>query len=198
MVLALPLPVLPRAALALLVWTAVTGGLHEDGWADCLDAALAHVSPERRREILQDPRVGAHGLAGTVLLLIARFAALASVPPIAVLIAPTVGRWAMVLAPAALPAAPGPGLGARFAGEAAPVRATAAALVAFGFVLAVGPEVATRRLPAALLAGLATGGLLGRFLTQRLGGLNGDGYGAVGVLAELAALWAFLPWEGPS
>src|SRR5206468_8479613 len=61
-VLALPLPPLPRAALALAAWVMATGALHLDGWADCCDAAfappLADAEETRRRRlaILRDPR----------------------------------------------------------------------------------------------------------------------------------------------
>lgn len=211
-VLSLPLPDLPRAALALVVWIVTGGGLHEDGWADCMDAAWAPGSQERRLEILRDPRVGAHGLTGTVLLLLVRFAALAAVPPAAVLAAPVTGRWAMVLAPARFPAARPGGLGARFAREVSPGRASAVALLALGavglvLVATTGPAtsagwgavagegaVAAARIAAAVLAGLAGGWLLASFLASRFGGLTGDGYGAVGLAAEVVALWAFLPW----
>ncbi|HEX8359223.1 MAG TPA: adenosylcobinamide-GDP ribazoletransferase, partial [Longimicrobium sp.] len=53
-----PLPALPRAALALAAWVAVTGALHLDGWADCCDAAFApprstaEETMERRHAIL--------------------------------------------------------------------------------------------------------------------------------------------------
>jgi adenosylcobinamide-GDP ribazoletransferase len=224
--LSLPLPDLPRAALALVFWTLVDGGLHEDGWADCMDAALAPVSRERRLEILRDPRVGAHGLTGTVLLLLVRFAALAAVPPAAVVAAPVVGRWAMVLAPARFPAARPGGLGARFAREASPGWASATALLALGVAvlalvatgapaassgwsagLAGGPSgvggwgpgiaawvTAAEGVAGAALGGLAGGWILGAFLAVRFGGLTGDGYGAVGLAAEVVALWTFIPW----
>jgi adenosylcobinamide-GDP ribazoletransferase len=202
-VLGLPVPPLPRAALATILWTVLTGGLHEDAWADSMDAAWAPVGRERRLEILGDPRIGAHGLSATVLLLMARFAALTSVPPIAALAAPVLGRWAMVGAPALFRPVRATGLGGRFAEESRPLAATATAGLALALVLAVGslapgsdgPGV---HLGMALVAAGAAGSLLGALLSRRFGGLTGDGYGAVGVIAELAALWAFLPWGWPT
>ena len=202
-VLQSPLPPLPRAALATILWTVLTGGLHEDAWADSMDAAWAHVGREGRLEILEDPRIGAHGLSATVLLLIARFAALASVPPIAVLAAPVLGRWAMVAAPAFFRPVRATGLGGRFAEESSPLAATAVAGVTLAVVLGVGSLTPASdgpgvRLIIAVVAAGAAGSLLGASLSRRFGGLTGDGYGAVGVIAELAALWAFLPWGWPT
>src|SRR5260370_39185795 len=137
---------IPRAAFVLALWVGVSGGLHEDGWTDCLDAAFAPTSRARRLEILKDPHIGAHGAGGLTVLLLLRFAGLTAVPASAVLAAPVVGRWAMVLALAlATPARP-TGLGARFAVSARPVAAT------LGTPIALRPpalEFSPRRPPAA-------------------------------------------------
>ena len=52
------------AVLAVALWALLTGGLHLDGLADCCDGSLAPVSPQRRLEIMRDPRVGAFGAIG--------------------------------------------------------------------------------------------------------------------------------------
>ncbi len=187
----LPVAAGPRAALVLALWVGVSGGLHEDGWTDCLDAAFAPTSRERRLEILKDPHIGAHGASGLAILLLLRFAGLTSVPASAVLAAPVVGRWAMVLSLSlATPARP-TGLGARFAASARPVAATLATAIALGGLAFV---VSPGRLLAAWSVGAVIGGACALFLSRRFGGLTGDGHGAVGLAAELAALWAFLPW----
>jgi adenosylcobinamide-GDP ribazoletransferase len=79
-VMGLPVPAVPRAALVLALWVGLSGGLHEDGWADCFDAAFAPTSRARRLEILKDPHIGAHGASGLAILLLLRFAGLTSVP----------------------------------------------------------------------------------------------------------------------
>ncbi|MDO4749698.1 MAG: adenosylcobinamide-GDP ribazoletransferase [Eubacteriales bacterium] len=55
----LGLPVMLRAAILCLIPVFVTGGIHLDGYADTCDALASHASPERRQEILKDPRCGA-------------------------------------------------------------------------------------------------------------------------------------------
>ncbi|MDR1065798.1 MAG: adenosylcobinamide-GDP ribazoletransferase [Oscillospiraceae bacterium] len=63
-----------RALGMTLLPLAVTGGIHLDGLCDTCDALGAVVSPERRREILKDPRAGAFGVIGVVTYLLAYFA----------------------------------------------------------------------------------------------------------------------------
>ena len=60
-----------------LIPVLVTGGIHLDGFADVIDAQSSHASPERKREILKDPHVGAFAIIGTCCYLMT-FAALAS------------------------------------------------------------------------------------------------------------------------
>ena len=186
----LPLPELPRAALALIIWVAVTGGLHDDAWMDTLDAAFAPVPAERRLEILEDPHVGAHAVTGAVLLQIARFAALAAVPAAALPVATVVGRTAMAVSLGLAPPARPEGLGATLSEGARPLPAIAVAAA----ILAVTAWLwRPLHVPLAVAAGGAAAAVWGLFLARRFGGLTGDGHGSLGVLAELAALWAFVP-----
>ncbi|HEX6912981.1 MAG TPA: adenosylcobinamide-GDP ribazoletransferase, partial [Longimicrobium sp.] len=58
--LLLPIPPLPRAALALALWVAATGGAHLRGWAHGCDAAFAAPAADaeatrlRRLQVLRD------------------------------------------------------------------------------------------------------------------------------------------------
>lgn len=181
----LPVPPPLRAALVLLVWVGLTGGLHEDGWADSMDALFAHVPPGERLRILRDPRVGAHALTGTVLLLLVRYGALVVAPPGAVLVAPVLGRWAMALSLAGAPGLRPGGLGARFGARAGVLAPTAVAAVISSVVA---PVTGAMLLFAAAAAGAAGALALAGLLVRHLGGLNGDGHGAVGLATETAAL----------
>ena len=51
------LPVMPAAALTLLIMLGMTGGLHLDGLMDTADGILSHRSRERMLEIMKDSRV---------------------------------------------------------------------------------------------------------------------------------------------
>ena len=79
--------VLPRehallsAALTLLAWVVLTGGLHLDGLADSADAWVGGFGDRARTlEIMKDPRSGPAGVTAVVLLLLLKFAALARLP----------------------------------------------------------------------------------------------------------------------
>ncbi|WP_049721445.1 adenosylcobinamide-GDP ribazoletransferase [Gilvimarinus polysaccharolyticus] len=73
------------AALVLMLWVAVTGALHLDGLADCMDAYYAGhkcSDAKQRREriltVMHDPACGAVALVSLVLLLLVKWAALAA------------------------------------------------------------------------------------------------------------------------
>jgi adenosylcobinamide-GDP ribazoletransferase len=186
--LQLPLPILPRAALALGVWIMLSGGLHEDAVMDCADAAVAPLSAERRRAILADPHTGAHAVTVSGLLLIARFAALANGPAAAALVAPIAGRWSMSLTLTTGRGAHAPGLGARFA-EAAPRW-----WPSINAIVILAAVVWITGWPTGLSALLGTGAgwSAGHVLASRLGAFNGDVHGAAGVIAETCTLYVCL------
>ena len=47
--------------ICMLVTLCITGGLHEDGLADCADGLVGGKDPERRLEIMKDSRIGTYG-----------------------------------------------------------------------------------------------------------------------------------------
>ncbi len=108
-------PPLLVAALVLAFWVAVTGALHLDGFVDCCDALLAARPPEVRLEILRDTHVGAFGVIGAAMLLLVKFAALEACISAGqwavLLLAPSLGRWAMVYTMARYPSARSTGMG---------------------------------------------------------------------------------------
>lgn len=177
------LPPGPVAALLLIGTVLLTGGLHLDGVMDSADGVFGGRTPERRIEIMRDSRVGAYGVLGGVLALLLQYACLAELTGgarlVALVLAMTLGRWAMAVALVLFPAADPDGLGATFLGGAGRWGVVAASLVAVVTAAALG-------LLGAVGLGLAVGVVLlgGRFLMGRLGGLTGDTYGALGVVTE--------------
>lgn len=59
------------AAGIVLVPVLVTGGIHLDGFCDVVDALASNGSPELRREILEDPHIGAFAAIGVATYLVA-------------------------------------------------------------------------------------------------------------------------------
>jgi adenosylcobinamide-GDP ribazoletransferase len=87
--------------LLLTILVLLTGGLHQDGLADTIDALAGGRSAEHRLSILRDGRIGAIGATGLVLALGLRYTGLHSMPPDIreplLLCMPMMGRWSMVM-----------------------------------------------------------------------------------------------------
>jgi adenosylcobinamide-GDP ribazoletransferase len=176
-------------------WKVLTGGLHLDGLADCLDG-LAGRDPEHRLAIMRDSHIGTFGAAGLVLVLVLEVAALAAVAPPerwrVLLAAPAIGRVMPAVLARLFAAARRDGQGAAFIAEVGPLGASLAVLAALAAsVVALGAPglVAMLLALAAVIAAAA-------FLAQRLGGLTGDVLGAGVEIAELLTMLAVLAWPG--
>ncbi|CAN5918886.1 adenosylcobinamide-GDP ribazoletransferase [soil metagenome] len=192
----------PAVAVGLSMSASVllTGGFHEDGWADTCDGLGGAVSRERSLAIMKDSRIGAYGAIGLVLMLGTKAAALVSLPwPVAVpalLLAHTASRAAATALIRMLP----------YAGDIEHAKAKPLALrisrgglaVAVGSVLLVAlaiglfdarwwPAIASSLL-LALIGTLASG----RWLMKRLGGYTGDTLGATQQVTELLVLLAWI------
>ncbi|MDP8950256.1 MAG: adenosylcobinamide-GDP ribazoletransferase [Actinomycetota bacterium] len=198
----LPAPVV--AALLVALGVLLTGGLHLDGLMDACDGLFCARPPEERLEIMRDSRVGAFGVLGAVCLLLVKYATLSSLVDggrglllAGLVLAPGLGRWAMVAAVVCFPyGRPGETLGAIFRGEAGPRQLVAASasvlLLAAVVYLWQGGWIG-------FYGVLLTGGAiltygLARFALSRLPGLTGDVYGAIGEVVETAGLVAFVAW----
>jgi adenosylcobinamide-GDP ribazoletransferase len=184
----LGLPPLPAAVLAIaaLIWS--TGAMHEDGLADFADG-LGGTTSAQRLEIMRDPRVGSFGAIALVLSLLARIGALAALAaPAEVAVAlVAAAAWSRALLPSAmlaLPRARVDGLAAQ-AGQPHPARVAAAAAIAILVALMLLPPLVA--VTAIVVAALA-GAMLAMLAFRRLGGITGDGLGAIQQLAEIAFL----------
>jgi adenosylcobinamide-GDP ribazoletransferase len=187
------LPVEVAAVLVLSAWVTLTGGLHLDGFLDSCDGLLGGRTPEERLRIMRDERVGAYAVAGGVLLLLLKFAALASLtqPAAALLLACVLGRWLICLAIVRLPYGRTQGLGRTMKDHAGARQLVTATLITVMVVGVVAPAWGSLTAMVALLAGAAAA----RFTLRRLPGLTGDSYGAICELAEVAVLVAWAACE---
>jgi adenosylcobinamide-GDP ribazoletransferase len=181
-------------ALAFGLSIVLTGALHVDGFLDASDALGASVTPERRREILKDPRHGTFAVANFAVASALWLGTLAALAPgrlaLGTAAAAAAARWCLVWLAYAEPygeaGAPGAGTlaGALRARPPWPVIALMTVLV-FGLAFAYAPWGGLAPL-AGLLVLLAAPWARGR-----LGGvLSGDLYGAGIVIAEIVVLLA--------
>jgi len=176
------------AVILLAVWLLLTRALHFDGFLDTCDGLFGGFTPERRLEIMRDSRVGAFGVAGGGLLLLAKYTAILSLPHLSGLVlAPVFGRWVLSIAIFAYPYARETGLGRDMKDNVRWPQVILATLVA---VLAAWLFAGWTGLLAFALAGIVLW-LGASFILRRIPGLTGDSYGALCELAELAVLLLF-------
>jgi adenosylcobinamide-GDP ribazoletransferase len=181
-------PPLVSVALVLALWKTLTGGIHLDGLADCLDG-LAGRDHEHRRAIMKDSGIGAFGVVGLVLALLLGWAALGEMPDgirwRVLLLALPLGRTAPLLVGRLFRerSVPG-GLGAQFA-----LGISFPALAGWGMAMLV-LAIALLGPAGGLVWLVALAAVTGwsAFLVRRLGGLSGDVLGSGVELGELTCL----------
>ena len=207
-------PIYLTAGILLVVMVIATRGLHLDGLMDVCDGLFGGYTKERRLEIMKDPHVGAFGVVAGSMLILLKFAALLSLldprfiigggwagysdiavlrelafslqpgKVLALLLFPTLSRWAMVVCLGAFPYVRQQGLGSPFHQGNAKDCYISCNPDGVGRIPDLGRLRRTwpfrRRHPAGS----------GRRMDYdpRLGGLTGDCYGAVNEISEVAVL----------
>lgn len=176
------------SVIVLVAWLLVTRALHFDGFLDSCDGLFGGFTPERRLEIMRDSRVGAFGVAGGGLLLLAKYAAIISLPNLSgLLLALVFGRWALSMAIFAFPYAREKGMGRDMKDNVRWPQVILATiitgLIAWFFAGWMG-IIAYAIAGAVLFLGAA-------FILRRIPGLTGDSYGALCELTELVVLLFF-------
>ena len=188
-------------SMATSVW--LTGGFHEDGWADTCDGLGGAVSRERALVIMKDSRIGSYGALGLILLLGLKAACLVALADGSA----TAAMLAVLWAHCASRAAPVWLLHTMsYAGDAEHAKAKplatqaswATVVVALGWVVAASVGIAglapqlVPTLCAASVAAVGVTFVVQAWLEKRLGGYTGDNLGACQQLVELSALLVFL------
>ena len=182
-----PAPV--AGILTLVVWVALTGGLHLDGLADCCDGLLASTTVERRLEIMKDPRLGAFGGIGLLLVLMLKAAILSSLTPqsaFGIMLAASLARWCILLA-GLLPLARPSGMGADFKAGFRRWFIWAGAIVPLGLALFLGTHGLI-----SLFLGLLAATLVLLLAKSRINGVTGDVFGMTVEMVEVFSLLAFV------
>lgn len=182
------LPPAPAAALLVAFLALASGGLHLDGVADTADGMAVQGDRARRLGVMSEGNTGPAGVMALVLVLLAEWSAISSLPPeartAALIVAPVIARWTVV--PVGLlftPARPR-GLGhlihAGLWPVAAPLAtaiALLAAIVTFGLA---GVVLVLLAAAAALLISAAA--------SRMLEGVTGDVFGA-GIEVSQVVVW---------
>jgi adenosylcobinamide-GDP ribazoletransferase len=176
------------AALLITSLAAVTGALHLDGLADVCDGLAARGSRERFLAVMKDSSVGAVGAVGLVLGLVLKWQALSAVPDgitwQALLLFPTLGRSAQVLAMAGARHARQDGLGALIIQGMAARHLLVALLITIAACLLLLPVRGMIALAAVFAVTLVIKG----YFRNRLGGMTGDIIGCTSEIVEIVAL----------
>jgi adenosylcobinamide-GDP ribazoletransferase len=179
-----------QAALLTATWALITGGLHLDGLADSADAWVGgHGDRERTLAIMKDPRSGPAAVSTLVLALLLKFVALAGLVKAgawpALLLAPVLGRSALVALLLSTPYVRPGGMGSAISAH----LPRAAAVLALFLVAAAG-LLAGKAGALALAVAAAAWLALRWMMLRRLGGMTGDTLGAAVELTEVAVLVA--------
>ncbi|WP_024656439.1 adenosylcobinamide-GDP ribazoletransferase [Pseudomonas syringae USA007] len=182
-------PLMLHAALLLSAWVLLSGGLHLDGLADSADAWLGGFGDrERTLNIMKDPRSGPIAVVTLVMVLLLKFAAIVALiethNSIGLLLAPLIGRSAMLALFLGTPYVRSGGLGQALADHLPRSLGRKVLLVSAVacVVLAGGSGVAALLVCAVCFYGLR------HMMMRRLGGSTGDTAGALLELLELAVL----------
>jgi adenosylcobinamide-GDP ribazoletransferase len=179
-----------RSVLIIVSLTVITGAVHLDGLADTADALGAGRDRERALDILRDSRVGTFGASAIFFDLALKILALSTLAGnrryAAMIIAPMLARWAMLLVARGLPYLRASGSGSTLLrGTFSAARTAVVAIFTIIVMLILG---ALRPIALAAAVAIAIVFTMRSFYRRWLGGLTGDLIGACGELVEVAVL----------
>ncbi|KEZ76455.1 adenosylcobinamide-GDP ribazoletransferase [Salinisphaera hydrothermalis] len=182
------------AALLLTVWVAVTGALHLDGLADCVDAGfVGHRDATRILTVMKDPAAGPVAVVAIAIVLLLKFTALATLLAHGgalvglLLVVPMLARAATAVLMATTAYRREQGIARD---QAATRPRVAIALVSLAVVIAAGLALPLRLAVLLVLLTAVIVWVWRRVWQMRIGGYTGDVAGALIELVETAALVA--------
>lgn len=184
----LDLPAILKGGGLTLIPVLATGGVHLDGYADTWDALASCAPPEKKREILADPRLGAFAAIHLCGYFVASFALWTALPRYeapAVLLAFCLSRSLSALAVASFPMAKDTGLAHTFA-QGADKRRVRIFLTLLSVLLCAG--LCLQGWAGALMAAVAVCvfAYYRKMSQKQFGGLSGD---LAGWFLQTAELW---------
>ena len=177
--LSLLLPPGPTAVLLVALLALASGGLHLDGVADTADGMAVQGDRAARLGVMSEGNTGPAGVMALVLVLLAEWAALSSLPePVrtsALLLAPVLARWTVVPVGLMFRSARPRGLGNAMQQGLWPIAAPLATVIGGGVAIALFGLLPGLAL--VLIAGIAAIILAGA-AARLLDGVTGDVFGA--------------------
>lgn len=184
-------PVL-AAAVLLLLWVLISGGLHLDGLADSADAwAGGYGDKQRSLDIMQDPAAGPFAVVVLVLLLLLKFSALSVIIEskqfYLLMVAPVLGRLSVIVLFLTTPYVRKNGLGDAMAKYFNRRHAYVVTALTVLSSLLVFPSMAFMLAMALSFIALY---VLRYLMLQRLDGMTGDTIGASLEITETVALFS--------
>ena len=177
--------------ICMLVTLCITGGLHEDGLADCVDGLFGGQDSQRRLEIMKDSRIGSYGalalwfsLTAKLILIQSLLAVSLVTALLAVVVAHSLGRASTVALLATLPyVRTGESKSSPFGNK------LTYAQLGIGLILPFILSVALLRLNGlfCVVAAIAVVSACGFHFKRKIGGITGDCLGATNQLVELGS-----------
>ena len=187
-----------RAIIVVTIGLLVTGGFHEDGLSDSVDALGGAYDRENVMRILKDSRVGAFGalaLIVAVMLKVSLLVDLGVLAPVGLVLGQSLSRALPVMQLGLQPYArrDDPQSKSRDVARSGRIQA----LIAAGWTAAIVWGAFAWGVPMAGIVGslaamLAVGVVLGAYFQRRAGGLTGDFMGALQQVSELGILLALV------
>lgn len=177
--------------ICMLVTLWITGGLHEDGLADCVDGLAGGRDSQRRLEIMKDSRIGTYGALALWFSLTAKLILIQSLLTVsvvtallAVVVAHTLGRASTVALLASLPYVRKEESKSSPFGNKLTYTQLSIGLM-FPFILSVG----LLRLKGlfCLVVAIVVASACGFHFKRKIGGITGDCLGATNQLVELSS-----------
>jgi adenosylcobinamide-GDP ribazoletransferase len=179
-----------RSVLIVISLTVITGAVHLDGLADTADALGAGRDRERALDILHDSRVGTFGASAIFFDLTLKILALSTLAGYhrytALIFAPMLARWAMLIVASRLPYLRTSGSGSTLlSGKISGARTAVVAIFTLVVMLILGELHA---IAVSIAVAIAIVFAMRSFYRRWLGGVTGDLIGACGELVEIAIL----------
>lgn len=176
------------AIIILLIWIFITGGMHIDGISDMADGFFSMSDKEKTLEIMKDSHVGAFGVITIVFLLLIKFEMLKEFIIIEknvwlLILPPTIARIAAGLVLSFYETTKKSGLGYTFHSSDPRIFWT----IGFIVTLIISAILNIKSLIFIGIAILASN-LMALWAKKKIGGLNGDIYGAIVETVEVIGM----------